>query len=422
MTTRPIDGSRPRIAVSVPSNPSVTAEPARGDAGPAPAGLNSTFNDAKKKLLSLGKSSTRFSPIARDGGGTLQVKDLQRQSTATAKAPVDAAKTKATPPVTGHGAKSASGKITPEQWSDLTQLVGKLTQFPAKKNASDQSQAACAAANLLGAALLTGGPDAAAAMLKRVASGSTQLTAAETTELNGIAERIQGKTATFEDLNKAQQLLYRSANIETTGKDLVDQAADKLSGPKLKKLETAMKRYLTATIMSRDEKDVQTVSQLLGEAFGDKSYKWDPDSSGSVGIEAGRRTKDLSGLTDDELKSLGATASKGQTVVIDERTNIKDLAMTLKPGESITLRLAGDSNAKTSPNHYVTIGKRPDGTMFLYNPDPSRGDSTLVTGKLDDAKFKDHLGRYQPRLKFERVERSSGTQLEFPRALRSNFN
>jgi hypothetical protein len=60
--------------------------------------------------------------------------------------------------------------------------------------------------------------------------------------------------------------------------------------------------------------------------------------------------------------------------------------------------------------------------MFLYNPDPSRGDSTLVTGKLDDAKFKDHLGRYQPRLKSERVERSSGTQLEFPRALRSNFN
>lgn len=420
MTTRPIDGSRPRIAVSVPTKPAVAAEPARAaEAGLAPTGLDSVFKDAKKKLLSLGKSSTKFAPVQRNAEGTLQVKDLQRSAGATA---ADPARTKVSPPVSGHGAKSASGKISAEQWSDPTLLVGKLTQFPAKKDVNDQSQAACSAANLLGAALLTGGPDAAAAMIKRVTAGATQLNAAETTELNGIADRIKNKTATFEDLNKAQQLLYRSANTEATGKDLVDQAAGKLSGPKLQKLEAAMRRYLTASVMGRDEKDVETVSKLLGEAFKDPSYKWDPNSSGSVSIDAARRSKDLSGLTDDELSTLGATAAKGESVATNERSDLDALAKTLKPGESLTLRLAGDSNAKTSPNHYVTIGKRPDGTMFLYNPDPSRGDSTLVTGKLDDAKFQTQLARYQPRLKAERVTRSSGTQLEFPKAVKSSFN
>ena len=41
--------------------------------------------------------------------------------------------------------------------------------------------------------------------------------------------------------------------------------------------------------------------------------------------------------------------------------------------------MAGQS-AGTSADHFVTVGRRADGTTFLYNSDPGPGDYTAYTG------------------------------------------
>ncbi|MFT3839924.1 MAG: hypothetical protein QM723_23255 [Myxococcaceae bacterium] len=290
------------------------------------------------------------------------------------------------------GLPSASGRISDAEWADPAKLMAKLTQYPHGKR-DTQSEATCGPSNVLGAAMLSGGPDAAAQVMKDAASSST-LTAKEKTELTDISDRVKGHTATFEDLNKAQELMYRSAHTRVSAGDAVDQAIDsgKLKPKEVKELKAALQAERDAADdpMKSDPKNQETIEKLVGKAFGETVHV----SSGYVDISAKRHATDIGGLGDDELGKLAGAKSTNVSVGVDFLKEVGKLA----PGQALTVRL-GAQHGEVSADHYVTVGRRKDGSFYIYNPDPSKGDATLSLGKDMSGKFLEQLQKYEVRQK-----------------------
>ncbi|HVG62964.1 MAG TPA: hypothetical protein VNA24_30650 [Hyalangium sp.] len=285
---------------------------------------------------------------------------------------------------------SSGGKISGADWADPASLVSKLTQNPSGKLRA-QSGAACSAANLIGAALLSGGPDKAAALLDRVSKdGSLNLGPAEQKQLNDIAGKIRNRTATFEDMNLAQELVYRAGNTKASAMDLMEQA---LSSNKLSPSE---KKQMS--ILAKDGSDPQKLEKLLSKGLGREVHL----DHGWEKITDKARTRDTSGLTDDELMSLGTAAAPGaRTQELTGHDTIESLANALKPGEALTIRVAGNDDDNARADHYVTVGRQKDGTFYLYNPDPAKDDATLVTGGKGpqaDADFLKRTEQYNMRM------------------------
>ena len=151
------------------------------------------------------------------------------------------------------------------------------------------------------------------------------------------------------------------------------------------------------SVLSKDGSDERKLEQLLTKALGrevqlDKGWEKVTDKN---------RTKDTSGLTDDELKTLATAAAPGASqheLSLDD--TIESIANALKPGEAVTIRVAGKDEG-TSADHYVTVGRQKDGTFYLYNPDPAKGDATLVLGGKGpkaDAGFLERTDQYNDRM------------------------
>jgi hypothetical protein len=285
---------------------------------------------------------------------------------------------------------SASGKISSADWADPASLVSKLTQNPNGKLHA-QSSAACSASNLIGAALLSGGPEKAAALLERVAKdGSLNLGPAEQKQLNTIASKIRDRTATFEDMNLAQELVYRGGNTQASAMDLMEQA---LNSGKLKPKEEKL-----ISLLAKDGSNPAKLEELLSKALG-RTVKLD---DGWEKVTDKTRTQDTSGLTDDELKNLGTAAAPGaKTRELTADDTIESLANSLKPGEAMTIRVAGNDDDSARADHYVTVGRQKDGTFYVYNPDPAKGDATLVIGGKGpkaDADFLKNTEQYNMRM------------------------
>jgi hypothetical protein len=285
---------------------------------------------------------------------------------------------------------SAGGRISSAEWADPARLMSKLTQNPHGKLHA-QSSAACSASNLLGAALLSGGPDKAAALLERVAKdGRLNLGPEEQKQLSGIASKIRGRTATFEDLNLAQELVYRAGNTTASATDLAGQAQ---GSTKLSPKEKSQVRVLAG-----DGSDEPKLEKLLSKALGREVHL----DNGWEKVTGKTRTQDTSGLTDDELKNLATAAAPGarRHELTAPNDTIEGIANALSPGEAVTIRVAGDDNG-LKPDHYVTVGRQQDGTFYLYNPDPSKGDATLVLGgkgPAADAGFLQRTDKYNDRM------------------------
>jgi hypothetical protein len=233
-------------------------------------------------------------------------------------------------------------------------------------------------------------------MLKRTAS-NPNLSANEKKQLEEIASKVEKMTASLEDLNSAQQLLYKSANTEASLQALKEQAAQLKPGL-TRAIDKAMREYVNATPL---QKDPAELNRLLTQALG-VPVDVDKAIGGMLELTPAMRAKDTSGLTDGELSTLAKTAAPGATSVsIGDDPSVEKLAKSLKPGESMTLRIAGEEKSGEA-DHYVTLGRRADGQYFLYNPDPGKGDSTLVVGqKVLDASFLSASGAYDDRFRKE---------------------
>lgn len=313
----------------------------------------------------------------------------------------------------GHLA-SARGRIAASAWDHPEQIVGRLTQTPAGGGRGN-SVYRCGPSNLLAQSIMNG-PDATARFLRRSAEQTpdSRLSPAEKTELRGIADAVQNRTATFEQLSRAQGLLYQAGNSRTDVIDACNQAVrtGRLNAAERRQVDGFRTSLQGGASMSTQ--DGATLSRLLSKAFGQpvtvRGYD-DPQHPGDqsrrfVGVEVGgtMRSTDRSGFGDDELRQLGRLGgASGRDVRMDAST-LRQLFDGLAPGESATLRVSGDDSGSDA-NHFVTIGRRPDGTAYLYNPDPGRGDFTLFTGargREQPQAFLDQLQRYEDRTVVDR--------------------
>jgi len=308
----------------------------------------------------------------------------------------------------GHLA-SARGRIAPSAWDHPEQIVGRLTQTPAGGGRGN-SVYRCGPANLLAQSIMSG-PDSTARFLRNAAAQTpdVRLSPAEKQELRGIADAVQNRSATFDQLSRAQGLLYQAGNSRT---DVIDVCNQALRSGRLSQAERGrVEGYRDALSAGGNftTQDATGLSRLLTKGLGQpvtvQGYD-DPQHPGDasrrfVGVEvAGQmRRTDRSGFGDDELRQLGTLGgARGRDVRMDSST-LRQLLDGLAPGESATIRVSGDDQGSAA-DHFVTVGRRADGTAYVYNPDPSRGDFTLFVGargREQPQAFLDQLQRYEDR-------------------------
>lgn len=399
----PLSRTAPPPAPQTAPTKKTEATPAAAPGAPPKtpiAGSADELAQARKKLQSLGLTNTRQPAVTRSAGPAMTPAQLLTQNAKQAAAATTTNATQELGKSSGFGHHSARGKISEKEWADPTLLMGKLTQYPAGRKTA-QSEAVCGPSNLLGAKMLSGGPVEAGKFLLTVAHGPGKLDTASRVELAAIGQRVLDKTATFEDLNKAQELLYRAVNTDADAMSVVAMAnaSGKLNAGEQKKLRAEMLKYINDdNPMSRDATEI---NRLLRKALG-PDVDFEKGGWNRMDVTDARRTRDTSGLSDAEFEPLGKLAG-GEQVQLDQHADFESLAKDLKPGESLTFRLAGDDKSG-APDHYVTLGRRPDpdGRLYLYNPDPGNKDHTLVVGAFPpDAKFGKTLGRYTDRLRNE---------------------
>ena len=308
----------------------------------------------------------------------------------------------------GHLA-SARGRIPASSWEQPERILGRLTQTPAGGSGGN-SLYRCAPANLLGQAIMNG-PGVTSQLLRNVAQSTPngRLGDAERRELRDIATAVEGRTATFEQLSRAQGLLYKAGNSRTDAPGALRQA---IASGRLNAAERREAQQFVTRLDNNDAistRDGERMSALLTKAFGQdvrvRGYD-DPQHPGDasrrfVGVEVGGRLTqgDRSGFGDDEVAGLGQLAgARGRSVDFSSST-LRDVLRGLRPGEAATLRVSG-SEGGDQADHFVTVGRRPDGTAYLYNPDPARGDYTLYTGSRGDTQpqaFLEQLQRVEDR-------------------------
>jgi hypothetical protein len=308
--------------------------------------------------------------------------------------------------------ESSSGPIPKDDWSHPERIVGGLTQTPAGGADVDHARDRCGPSNLLGAAIMAG--PASAQRFLHNASTSPRLSPAEQKELKDIAGAVGKKTATFEQLSRAQGLLYKAGNTRGSLDLALDRASTstRLNERERQQVE-AYRKHVVDDKGGLSPQGVTELSRLLTKAegkpvevkvFADPQH---PSDRGRdfLGVKVG---DDASGFDDAEIQGLarGGGARPG-TVKVDYGAEkpLEDALGKLKPGESITLRVQSSSDADSGgnfdPDHFITIGKGADGTPYVYNPDPASGDFTLFTGNKKGRQpdgFSAELRKYEGRL------------------------
>jgi hypothetical protein len=303
---------------------------------------------------------------------------------------------------------AVTGRIPDAAWKDTTLLVGRLTQNATGSDGVDSINR-CGPANLLAGALLQG-PDAAASLLEKTsATAGNFLTREERRELKALAGQIRDRSASFEDMSLAQDLLYRASNRRMTLQQWVGE------NPNPANLNSAQKTELAALLSQTTAytpKDLGRLSALISKSLGREvtarfvdepllgtkavmlEYQASPaanrDGPIGGGLDIGELAKaaDAGGLKSSRI----AFSPKGADAAADVLKH-------LKPGESAVLLLAGGAGG-TAADHFVSVGVLKDGRPYIYNPDPLPGDATLTVGTAIDPQpkvFTDELAKYSAR-------------------------
>ncbi len=228
--------------------------------------------------------------------------------------------------------QSSGGEITPQAWTNPgVEILGHLTQRSAQPQSSARTDEDndCGAAALLAGRIMQG-REATAAFLRQVSDrGGGQEPpdrVAARTELRAIADRVAlpapQPPLRFAELNQAQVLLYRIGR-------LLDPQA-----------------HNGATQSNTGMSDVGVASLA---------------QSGGLHTTPLAAPQPVTGATGEMGSDLLATL------------------LELGPGRSVVRQIRGRGESP-GLNHFVTVGRRGDGSPYFYNSDPAFGDATCVTG------------------------------------------
>lgn len=279
---------------------------------------------------------------------------------------------------------SKTGPISPSDWENPVNIVGNLRQDTGGSDVSGDDR--CGPTNLLAASLLQG-KDKAAAFLAAEAK-SPNLSDAEKKQLSDIATAVKTGTASYDQLNAATALLYKSGNTRLTLNEV--GASNDFNVSNLNQDELSKYRSLKNKAPALRPNEVKELSALTTKATGKPSEVQigtdprDPNKKVAfVKITGARAQGDHSGLDDGELAAhakAGGLRTSSKPIDTDIGNEItSDLLNGLKKGEATVIRIGLTSQDSTA-NHFVTVGKLPDGRPYIYNPSPGGGDKTLVIG------------------------------------------
>jgi hypothetical protein len=317
--------------------------------------------------------------------------------------------------------KAATDPIPASAWNDPVQLVGRMTQN-AEGVRGANSSSRCGPTNLLAGALLQG-TDVAAKYLEKAASNAGgHLVDGQKRELVEIAGRIRNHSATFDDLSRASDLLYRAAN---TRMSLGQWRSENPTTPLLNETQRAQLDALLAKDPNFSPNDLKQLSALLSAALDFEVsvaiVDEPPTGKGVVlNYRPGANPSGDSGarLDDGELRKaakaggLGAGGVEYNPGGSDAAGRVLDH---LKPGESAVLRLSGNPSGNQA-DHFITVGILKDGRPFIYNPDPARGDATLTVGRAFGdqlAEFTDELAKYSQRATQSAGDHAAATKVSY---------
>jgi hypothetical protein len=299
--------------------------------------------------------------------------------------------------------RTATGRIRAEEWSNPAAVVGRLTQNPAG-GATENAAARCGPSSLLGASLMQG-PESGARFLTSVASGpaGARLGAEDRRALEATAAHLRAHTCSYEELSRAQSILYRAGNTQNDLDQAMGEVIDgrvlaggrRSAGPPSDEMTPDQDRLFDLRTRLRGGRltaaEAQETERILARYHGEGtrvSLVDDPSHPGddarrsySITLPAREGARELSGFSDTELRGLSAAGGghPRTSPIAEGPDSLGNLVRGLAPGESATVRVAGQS-AGTSADHFVTVGRRADGTAFLYNSDPGPGDYTAYTG------------------------------------------
>jgi hypothetical protein len=312
---------------------------------------------------------------------------------------------------------SATGPIPAQAWNDPIQIVGKLTQN-AEGVRGRYSSDRCGPTNLLAGALLQGTDVAAKYIEKSAANSGGFIAGGEKQEMLDIAGKIRSHTATFDDLSRVGDLLYRAANRRNS----LDEWRHDNPGPwpLLNATQTTQLNTLLGKSPNYTPGELKQLSDLLSIAMDHEVNVTTVNEFGGKWTVINYRPgtgSDHDGLDVGELRNAATAGGLSASGVAYER-QVSDPAgavlARLKPGESAVLLLPGDPNG-THADHYVTIGILADGRPFIYNPDPAQGDATLTVGRAVEPQaddFTNELARYSQRAKAQQ-EMTAATKIAY---------
>ncbi len=330
-----------------------------------------------------------------------------------------------------HALRSASGPISPDAWQHPEQIVGRLTQTPAD-GSHGNSSIRCGPSSLLGAALMQG-PLPAARFLDSVANSDTggRLTRDQAQDLRNTAQGLRTGHVSFEQLSQAQNLLYRAGNTRGNLDGFINQTIGNMpNGEDRTRLQSLRTQLQNGAWTSTQAREAETIMQrATGQAVAINLVD-DPQHPGdasrqyyTLGVQGGQARRERSGFDDSEMEGLARTGGAIPRVIRPTSSDtLQSLYAQISPGESLSVRVAADSGGVTNQNnnsdHFISLGRTPNGTPFLYNPYPTQGDHTLFTGAAQNPQptsFTDQLARYNDRLLLD-------SDNDMPNATVSRFN
>ncbi|MCB9637901.1 MAG: hypothetical protein H6727_03240 [Myxococcales bacterium] len=339
--------------------------------------------------------------------------------------------------------RSGSGPVDVARWQrHPEQVLGHLTQRAASGSGAAAANEAdrCGAANLLGVSVMAG-PEATRQMLLQAAENrGTSLTEQGREQLRTIAGHIdpahpESSSITFEELSQAQGLLYQAGNTRADAlgeinemRQILNRANPSPFGARPSAEDRAASRPYEEAIGTGDLSraawqrlqswdghaplqayDQQLLQRLMQVHRGPGEY---PLTSAPDPQDPSRREwffqtgpgiggTDHSRFDDGELRQLAArTMGRAGSQETEQPRRLEDLlgsgATGLRSGQAATFRVQADARTSQSSDHYITVGRSPNGQYYLYNPDPGPGDATLVTGSR--AQVMSAAGRYDGRM------------------------
>ena len=353
--------------------------------------------EAKKAFALYEKAATEANAKGSTAVGSLEEFDALVAKMAAAGPPINMKEGPRGVNDTTDPLKSRSGPITKEEWADPSKLLEGLTQNPAAGETSN-SRDACGPSNLLGIALMSG-PEGGAKFLENVAKNASpaQLSTDDKGNLNSIAGKLRSGTATREDLATAQGILYRAGNTHRGPDEAVAEALPRLAGADKAEL-TALNNKPTWS-----DADARRIGELITKATGSPSELTRDGPGWKVEVAGARVATDKSAYSDDELNNLAKMGGlKPNSTEMGMEDTLKSVFGKLKPGESVVIRVAGEANGD-KPDHFVTMGRRADGTAYIYNPDPSNKDATTFIGGKGkpSTAFQAQIAKYEDRVWFD---------------------